>query len=191
MKTILTIDLDYWTNCYKRKNNKGLSYLKTVTGITKNLAIIEYHHEILPFITNDIECVINMDFHNDILGKSSFDKYPPPKKYFNEGTWGNFLPKNVKRFEWYYPNKKKCVDAGMGLCIDPHGVVHEDYPIEYKQDQGYPFSISDVSGIVICVSPQWQNESSVEPYLTAIGLENENIKKFPLIMKGFKNVKTG
>jgi hypothetical protein len=184
MKTLLTVDLDYWTNCFKTFRPSGGEFLGNALNLSKESWVIQYHHHILPLIPKGTQRIINVDFHNDIVGESAFEDYEDPHDGLNEGTWGNFLPKSVKWFEWYYPQEKACVEQGGGLCIDENGAVCKDYPINYLQKRDYRNAdLTGVETLVICVSPQWAYVSDCDPYLRAVGVDPWKLNKNPLKIK--------
>lgn len=184
MKTLLTVDLDYWTNCYKHYNLAGGTWLRYLATHLQKIWVIKEHHQILDLIPRGTKRIINVDYHNDILGMSSFDDYEEKDDDLNEGTWGNFLPKSVCKFEWYYPSKKKCVEKGEGLCHNGYNKVFTDYPIEYHQ-QWHCFNadLTGVESIVICVSPQWADLHSPDRYLRDIGINPDQDFDNPLKVK--------
>lgn len=180
MKTLITIDLDYWTNCYKRINRDGIDLLKEIKKASGKCYSIWYHHHILDLIPAKTGRVINIDFHNDIVGE---DLDPDEgDDTLNEGTWGNFLPPSVERFEWYYPNHKKCVTDGGGLCVGTDGLVSTEYPVEYKQKQKWQsMDFSSATTFVLCISPQWAFEHSYSDYMDALNIkatERDRVVKF-------------
>jgi len=185
MKTLLSIDLDYWTNCYKHYNLNGATFIHMMFQHLPKVWVIDNHHKILDLIPKGTERIVNIDYHNDILGESAFDDYYNKNDDLNEGTWGNFLPKSVERFEWFYPQHKKCVTEKGGLCCDENGKVWYDYPLEYYQK--LHFASCDFTGVdsmVICISPEWASLSSPDSYLQTIYVDPIQDFSNPVKIKG-------
>jgi len=179
MKTLITVDLDYWTNCYKNTNKEGISLLKEIRKASSKSYIVWWHHHILDIIPRRTKRIINIDFHNDIVGEElDVDEDPD---CLNEGTWGNFLPKSVESFEWYFPSYKQCIQEAQGLCLSGNGEVTTDYPVNYKQQRNWKsMDFESAHTFVLCVSPHWANNHNYEDYLNALEIdssENEYIGK--------------
>lgn len=178
MKTVVTIDLDYWTNLYIGFKHEAVKMIKECIKLSSKSYVIDHHHKILNYIPNDTERIVNIDFHNDILGESSWDSYNIKKKksHVNEGTWGNFLPNSVNTFDWFYPSKKYCIGLGYGLCQDHYGYVHDDYPIEnYTQNlQLSKLTLNSITNFVLCISPEWATMQDYIPYLESINIKYKN-----------------
>lgn len=174
MSTLLTIDLDYWTHHYDNVRKDGQYWIKSLVETIDNAYVISLHHHILNLIQPHHNKIINVDFHNDIIGESNYIGE------VEEGTWGNFLPSNIKEFEWCYPSYKQCVKEKWGLCRSNH-IVKKNYPIQYKQFWNYKnVDYSDVDMIVICVSKEWENVIDIyKKYLNFI----ENKKDIPIVDK--------
>lgn len=125
--------------------------------------IIKYHNDIVEYnlIPAKTRKVINIDFHNDIVIDDGDD--------LNEGTWGNYLPKSVKEFEWRYPDYKECVRRGRGRCV-PSGRL-DQYPLVYKQKRGIEeIDMRDINGVVICLSPNWDHYQLLPDFVSMLGL---------------------
>ena len=161
MKTCLTIDLDYWTYCYKTFRFWATTFIGDCIEFADDVVIIDTHDQILDHVTDEYGKVINVDFHNDICPTSCFP-CRKKKSELNEGTWGNFLPKSVSQFVWYYPEKKRCLTDGKGVC----GVGDLDdveYPLQYRfyrDCRTMPTRKSDL--LVICKSESWDNGTLYE-----------------------------
>jgi hypothetical protein len=178
MKTLITVDLDYWTNCYKRTNKEGIKLLQEIRKACDKSYLIWHHQDILDIIPPRTERIINIDFHNDIVGEDISDI----DEDLNEGTWGNYLPRSVKLFEWFYPSEKWCIQKRGGLCLDGSGEVSTNYPVEYRQKRSWKnMNFSGGNCFVLCVSPEWSFCHEYTEYLWCLNLDDdENMinKKF-------------
>jgi hypothetical protein len=156
---LLTIDLDYWTITSKF-NKSHTDFLHAVIKKTKKVQIIEKHHHLVTkrMIPKSTDEIINIDFHNDIVDEC-------PRKYLNEGTWGNFLPKRVKKFTWIYPDKDACINELRGVCSGLTTMRPEITHVDYVEQQGYKnIKIDSIQKLVVCISEDWA-EHPTEPYL--------------------------
>lgn len=173
MKTLITVDLDYWTNCYKRTNKDGINLLKEIKKASSKSFLVWCHHHILDVIPRGTKRIINIDFHNDIVGEElDIDEEPD---CFNEGTWGNFLPSSVEYFEWYYPSYKQCITEGGGLCLSGSGEVTTEYPVNYTQQRDWrSMKFDSAHTFVLCVSPHWANEHTYTQYLEELNIDPDD-----------------
>lgn len=89
-KTVVTVDLDYWTNHFEKFSTKNLKFLRELRKAANSSYLIWSHHYILELIPKGTERIINIDYHNDIISERK-----TKKKDLNEGTWANFVPKSV------------------------------------------------------------------------------------------------
>lgn len=175
--TVITVDLDYWTNHYSRAPESSFKLLKLLKNSTRKRYLIWEHHHILDVIPQNTQRIINIDYHNDIISEKNCDE-------LNEGTWGNFLPNSVRRFEWFCPNKNMCIRLGWGMCNDSQGKAPmpsetNEYPIEnIKFTQGWHhMKYSGAHTLVVCVSPAWANLHSYSPYLEYLDINEKNKEK--------------
>jgi len=125
--------------------------------------VIKYHDAIVEYglIPKGTKKVINIDFHNDIVVDSGDE--------LNEGTWGNFMPKSVKEFEWRYPSYTECIRQRNGLC-NPYG-KKKDYPLKYKTRLGIEdISLRNINSVVICLSPNWDYAKVLPDFVNMLGL---------------------
>lgn len=154
-KVLLTIDLDYWT--YDNKSKLSDLYLASVfiNKIKSHCSynVIEYHHEILDHCNDEYDKIINIDYHNDIVEDAEND--------LNEGTWGNFLPKQYKEFEWRYPDYYQCIKLGDGICV-PTPKNKKLYPLKYVQKQSIKdLPLDNIKKCVFCLSRQWDYDDKL------------------------------
>ena len=181
MKTLITVDLDYWTNCFKHTNQRGVTLLKEIKKSSSKSLMIWQHHHILDVIPRGIQRVINIDFHNDIIGEDLTNDIEDDPSVLNEGTWGNFLPPSVEAFDWYYPSHKRCVTNAEGLCGYGDDVP-EDYQLPYTANFGInALDFKDAALFVLCVSPQWATTHSFQDYLDVMNInaeEEHEVTKF-------------
>ncbi len=125
MKDIyLSIDIDYW-----RLNQSGyIDFLCNVAKLNKKIIVVHSHECLLDDI-DDSKCktLINVDYHSDLCethGDVSAGIYNGLPKdegnkpiKLNEGVWVNFVRwRHSGNFLWIYPDEKKCVVYGWGLC---------------------------------------------------------------------------
>lgn len=157
--TLVTVDLDYWTILEKFSTNHT-DYLKSLIDKTKSVKVISLHHHIVTkrMIPQDTDEVINIDFHNDIVDEC-------PREDLNEGTWGNFLPRNCKKYTWVYPDEDMCVNNLKGICHGMTTSVPEIWHINYEKICGIEnIKIDNISKLVICISKNWA-EHDTTPYV--------------------------
>jgi hypothetical protein len=105
MSNFLTIDLDYFT---MTRSTNAIPFLLEWMKKAPDVYLIDTHEKLVEqnLIPKETTKIFNVDFHNDI----TIQYHPDYKELdLNEGTWGNFLNKNVKEFVWMYPSKEKCV----------------------------------------------------------------------------------
>ena len=158
MNTFVTFDLDYWTMT-NEFNSSHTDYLQSLIDKADAVRVVKLHHHVVTrrMISKSIESVINIDFHNDIVDEC-------PHTDFNEGTWGNFMPVNVRKFTWVYPDEEECVRRKLGVCIGTElnpKITH----VKYKKICGYEnIHIDSIRKFVICLSEQWA-EYDISPYL--------------------------
>ncbi len=173
MKTLITVDLDYWTNCYKRTNREAIWFLKEVIKSSTKSYLVWLHHHILDLIPRGTKRIINIDFHNDIVGEHLDINEEPDS--LNEGTWGNFLPSSVEVFDWIYPSKQKCIIEGYGICLDSDGNPSSNYPVEYHAHRNWKtIDFHSAHTFVLCVSPHWALEHDYVDYLDGLGIHAKN-----------------
>lgn len=170
-KTLITIDLDYWTICLKQDTASAIPFTNRLINLAPIVYVIKEHHQIVlnKLVPKGTEKVINIDYHNDFTTDIDH-KFP-----MNEGDWGNHLPKSVIDFEWRYP-KKLCLSWSCGVC-HPASQKLSDYPLNYRYKQGLsnlPFA--DINCLVICESPAWGVDALNKQILRGIGVFNFNKK---------------
>ena len=161
----LTIDLDYFTLTKNYKN--AVNLLNKWMKVAPEVYFIDTHEKVIEFnlVPHNTTAVYNVDYHNDITVTHNKD-YEDLE--LDEGTWGNFLPKSVKKFTWLYPNKTKCVIQQNGLCV-PASNNPKDYPITYYKRRGYHNLPENINRLVVCLSPNWANP---EPIMNEIKGDN-------------------
>ncbi len=151
----------------------------------KKTQIIKYHDGIVEYnlVPPGTRKVINIDFHNDIVIDDGDD--------LNEGTWGNYLPKSVKEFEWRYPDYHDCIRRGKGRCT-PAG-PKRNYPINYVQKKGIEgINMCDINGVVICLSPNWDYSQLLPDLVCMLGLCPINeVDDYIFFTKRYRSVDSG
>jgi hypothetical protein len=191
----MTVDLDYWT--YDRSSwskhisyndsqiDKATNFVRHAMSNAGSIYLIKYHDGILKCpIPSDVDTLINVDFHNDIIAEKLSDPAD-----LNEGTWGNFLPQKITDFKWRYPNHRDCVQRGWGVCRDSASDripdAHE-YHLKYKADQGIESEIpfNDISQLVICYSPNWDSLHILDDITKALRLPLKLKSKTPVKFSG-------
>ena len=159
MSTFVTFDLDYWTMT-EPFNSAHTDYLMTLIHQAKQFRVVKLHHHVVTrhMIPKNTDHVINIDFHNDIVDNC-------PRSELNEGTWGNFLPKQTKRFTWVYPDWKRCIKRRGGVCIGDDGNTRPQIShVQYEEILKYEnVAIVDINKFVVCVSECWA-EHDLSPY---------------------------
>lgn len=164
--TLFTVDLDYWTNrtVPLHELNEAVGFITNLMKRVPHTHIIKYHDGIVEFnlVPDKTQKVINIDYHNDITVDADED--------LNEGTWGNFLPKSVAKFEWRYPSKRECILNHQGIC-SPSSRRKKDYPLDYKVTQGInDLPVDDINGLVICLSPNWDHSNTLTELVAMLGI---------------------
>lgn len=158
--TFVTVDLDYWTMT-SRFRKSHTKFLQSLINKTSKVAVVKHHHHVVTrrMIPAATEEVINIDFHNDIVDNC-------PRDELNEGTWGNFLPKRVKKFTWVYPDYELCINECKGICCGGDGCMRPEIQhVEYVEICGIKnIKIDSINKLVICISEDWA-EHDVTPYL--------------------------
>lgn len=157
MTDFLTIDLDYFT---MTKCQNATQFLLNWMHKAPEVYLIDTHEKIVEYnlIPKHTKRVFNVDFHNDIT--ANVDDPACGELDLNEGTWGNYLDKNVKQFIWMYPVESRCVVQQMGICI-PSSKNSSDYPLQYKKQKGYSNIPEIINRLVICISAYWGDPSKI------------------------------
>ena len=147
-------------------------FIRRVAACCRDVHWIEFHEEVLDRFPASVAKVINVDRHSD---------YVTGSEELNEGTWVNYVPKSVKRYEWRYPygyrgNTFACADFCRPGSDNP-----ADYPIPWSYRPGLNrLPLHEVQRVVICHSPNWGNRELQDeilerliriPALKAAGLE--------------------
>jgi hypothetical protein len=147
--------------------------------------IIKYHDDLVEhnLVPDKTRKVINIDFHNDIVIDDGGS--------LNEGTWGNYLPKSVKEFEWRYPDHYECVRRGRGRCT-PAGRIR-DYPITYIQKRGIEdIDMRNINAVVICLSPNWDHMQLLPDFVSMLGLcPLDEVDDYIRYIKRYRSVCSG
>jgi hypothetical protein len=130
MKTLLSIDLDYFgNNMFPFQTKKILSERKkeytrlfSLVSDFKNkggeVFLVESHEEILELF-NDYRVgkLINIDYHSDTV-----DETFKPEEKSNLATWVNFYAyKEECEYEWRYPCFADCIMERKGLIQNEYG----------------------------------------------------------------------
>jgi hypothetical protein len=165
MSNFLTIDLDYFT--MTKRDKEAIPFIIECMKVSPETWIIDTHEKVVEFdlIPQSTTKVINVDFHNDITIENA-NGYGEME--LNEGTWGNYLHKNVKEFMWHYPSKLRCITDQLGLC-EPCSKNPADYPLDYKKQLGYHNIPKVFNRLVICLSSQWGNPTTI---MEGLGIPN-------------------
>ena len=115
MSTYLSIDLDYFIGLNKNDADKFrcLNLVNKALELRVPTIVVDTHHGLTNHINkmgqvHDINHLINIDFHDDIVT----DGYG-----LNEGSWVTFINwKDNGQYEWRYPNYDRCVKQFQGVC---------------------------------------------------------------------------
>lgn len=135
MKTLLSIDLDYFGNAFFPFNNKKLKervekefcelfdFISSLKEKNKGLEIflVDCHDEVLDvFDKYEVDKLINIDYHSDTYDEHIMD-YPHQP---NLATWVNYYAYKEKCvYEWRFPSLADCIDAEYGLINSMFGEV--------------------------------------------------------------------
>lgn len=151
----------------------------------KHSYIIKYHDAIVEYglIPKGTQKVINIDFHNDIVAQAEDD--------LNEGTWGNFMPKCVKKFEWRYPSYTDCIRSGSGIC-NPGGKA-KDYPVRYSRKLGIEgISLTSLNSVVICLSPNWDYAKVLPDFVSMLGVcPLSEVEDYIMSLRSYRSIPHG
>lgn len=164
MKTLLTIDLDFWLDSYQKKETD--KFFRKIRKLNVNIESVVYHHEILLNLKdNHFDKIINMDYHSDIanfdVGNCTLNEY---NTSFNEGTWVNYVEFREKcDYIWLHSHSESSFE--YGVC-DPESDVLADYSTGWKSMNHHArfpteLELSQVTDIVICVSANWIYKSLI------------------------------
>jgi hypothetical protein len=143
-----------------KRDKEAIPFIIECIKAAPQTYLIDTHEKVVEFdlIPSDTTRVINVDFHNDITANIQSPYYA--ELDLNEGTWGNFLNKKVKEFIWHYPSKLRCITNQSGLC-EPCSKNPADYPLDYKKQLGYNNIPKLINRLVICLSSQWGNPTTI------------------------------
>ena len=108
--TYLSIDLDYYTGLdYSSADRyKCFDLVNKALELRVPTIVVDTHHGLTDHINNtgkkmNIDRLINIDFHDDIVRDDSFG--------LCEGSWVTHIDwKGDGVYEWRYPSYDKCVD---------------------------------------------------------------------------------
>ena len=171
MKTLLTIDLDFWLDSYQKKETD--KFFRKIRKMNVNIESVVYHHEILLNLKdNHFDKVINMDYHSDIANFNADNCSSKEfNRSFNEGTWVNYVEFRDKcDYIWLHSHSES--SFCHGVC-DPENDVLSDYATGWKSishHARFPTDqeLSEVTDIVICVSANWIYKSLIATRIYAI-----------------------
>jgi hypothetical protein len=113
MKTYLSIDLDYWSEC--RTERTMLPFIEKALSLQVPTLVVKDHHWLTSHANaHPAEQLINVDYHDDIASRPCD---------FGEGTWASFVkwrhPCAV--FEWRYPTYER---GRYGRCDEEADVYN-------------------------------------------------------------------
>jgi hypothetical protein len=183
-KTYLTIDLDFF-NASELNLFEILDNIKSKSKIQKAF-LVSAHHQVLNHLNkmNDINHVINMDYHSDICG---FKERVSRDKFLDCGTWGYFVNKNISKkstFSWVFPTRK-CESYWTGYCWTDRfqnpfsNIKNHNWASTHKSKfKSIPYD--EIKYLSICISPHWTNSGVIEKYkplLKKWDINDNEIKK--------------
>jgi len=196
MSNYLSIDLDYWANFNNDTGSKKMiSFLNKVIDLDVPIDVVAYHDEMAKHINRinmDIDKVINVDTHSDMVDREYFHDFG---KKLDEACWANYIKgKRYKEFIWYHPDAE-CYEIrdeddlydGRGRC-DRNNNPFSKKSMEIcgwgkcRHRTGLPkmHEMEEVISAGICISPNWSDMLQVDNVMYFL-LDNE------LITKRFRN----
>lgn len=133
MKTLLSIDLDYFGNSAFPFYNKHVSrrvereyeeLFSIVSDFKRKggeVFLVESHNDILDLFDDyKVDKLINIDYHSDTVDGNSLSD----SNVCNLATWVNFYQHKEKcSYEWRYPSFADCVYDAKGLIRGSYGEV--------------------------------------------------------------------
>lgn len=144
MKTLLSIDLDYFGNGMFPFYNKHISRrvereYEELFSIVSNFKrkggevfLVESHNDILDLFNDyKVDKLINIDYHSDTVEEGSLTD-----NACNLATWVNFYQHKEKcDYEWRYPSFADCIYDEKGLIRGSYGQVY--WEKRKKIDNGF------------------------------------------------------
>ena len=168
MSNYLSIDLDYWADfSVENGSKKMIAFLEKVMELDVPINVVAYHDDMTKYINRihtDIERVINVDTHSDIVDKDYFNG----SRYLDEACWANFIKgKREKENLWNHPDAE-C----RGRC-DRYEDPFTNKSLEIcgwgkcKHKRGLPSrsQMEEVIAVGICISPNWSEMLHVDDAL--------------------------
>ena len=180
MSTYITIDLDFF-NASKLNLLDIVDDLKRKSNI-KEMFLVSAHHKVLKHLNkmDDVNHVINMDYHSDICKKHK-------DVGLNCGTWGCFVRKDIKskgQYSWLYP-RTKCESHSEGYCWsneneNPFKENNHEWNFMYKgKFSSLPYN--EIKYASLCLSPAYTDSRTFVKYakfLLKIGVTKEQMEEF-------------
>ena len=91
MATYLSIDLDFWCHCHRRRRVD--SFFKKVYALGLPIYTVSLHHHLLKHINKSkYDQIINVDYHSDLCDLATAeDTRRGYVLFLDEGSWANFV----------------------------------------------------------------------------------------------------
>jgi len=167
MNTYLSIDLDYWVNCHRRRDVD--LFFKKVYALGLPIFTAPFHDQLLEHINlSKYDQIINVDYHSDICDDGA-------ELTLTEGTWANYV-NHRDTYVWRHPDEG-CLSPRVGYCHDTTNPFEHPEAAHWQRAscqhglRGIPWK--NITAVGVCLSKYWLNGNynPLSNVLTTFGMD--------------------